>query len=272
MTESGKTATREAWQRLTRDQGLGRLLALRGFAVVTIISSVLALQPASVDAARPGSDPSSAAAVLGQRVAADASSLRGRTYVALGDSISEGKYAVMPDRIFPSIVAAQLGMRLDLIARSGARAAWGIPQLAAVEAAQPALVTVELGTNDAGFNTPLDAFAQQYETIVSAVAQPQTRVLCIGSWLPSDAIDGIIRSTCERHGGIFVSLGGFYAVDAFHAPHSAPVFLGSSDWFHPGDQGHAAIAAIVLASLPGYDGPDASSLGAGPARTLRAPS
>ena len=67
-------------------------------------------------------------------------------------------------------------------------------------------------------------------------------------------VDSIISDTCERHGGTFVSLSGFYAVGAFHAPHGAPVFLGQSDWFHPGDQGHAAIAAIVLASLPGYGG------------------
>jgi lysophospholipase L1-like esterase len=247
------------------------MLALRGFTVVTIISVMLALQPASVDAARPAFPQPPEAAVLGQHAAADASMLRGRTYVALGDSISEGKYAVTSDRIFPAIVASQLGMRLDLVARSGAKTAWGIPQLGAVEAAQPALVTIELGTNDVGFNTPLGTFAQEYEAIVSAVAQPATRVLCIGSWLPSDAVDAIISGTCERHGGTFVSLSGFYAVGDFHAPHGAPVFLGHSDWFHPGDQGHAAIAAIVLASLPGYEGPDPVSSSA-PATTLRFPS
>jgi len=257
---------------LNRQRNPGRLRALRGLIVATIVCSALAWQPASVIAARPGSNAPESAAVLGVRAAADSSSLRGRTYVALGDSISEGKYAVAADRIFPALVANQLGMRLDLYARSGARAAWALPQLAAVEAAQPALVTIELGTNDVGFNTPLDAFGQQYEAIVSAVATPATRVLCIGSWLPSDAIDGIIRSTCERHGGIFASLSGFYAVDAFHAPHGAPVFLGSSDWFHPGDQGHAAIAAIVLASLPGYRDDDSIAPQAAQPAALRAPS
>ena len=257
---------------MNRQRNPGRLRALRGLIVATIVCSALAWQPASVIAARPGSNAPESAAVLGVRAAADSSSLRGRTYVALGDSISEGKYAVAADRIFPALVANQLGMRLDLYARSGARAAWALPQLAAVEAAQPALVTIELGTNDVGFNTPLDAFGQQYEAIVSAVATPATRVLCIGSWLPSDAIDGIIRSTCERHGGIFASLSGFYAVDAFHAPHGAPVFLGSSDWFHPGDQGHAAIAAIVLASLPGYRDDDSIAPQAAQPAALRAPS
>ena len=257
---------------MNRQRNPGRLRALRGLIVATIACSALAWQPASVIAARPGSNAPESAAVLGVRAAADSSSLRGRTYVALGDSISEGKYAVAADRIFPALVANQLGMRLDLYARSGARAAWALPQLVAVEAAQPALVTIELGTNDVGFNTPLDAFGQQYEAIVSAVATPATRVLCIGSWLPSDAIDGIIRSTCERHGGIFASLSGFYAVDAFHAPHGAPVFLGSSDWFHPGDQGHAAIAAIVLASLPGYRDDDSIASQAAQPAALRAPS
>lgn len=187
---------------------------------------------------------------------ADTAALEGRTYVALGDSISEGKYAVSPDRIFPVLIAQQLGMHLDLIARSGARAAWGIPQLGAVTSADPSLVTIELGTNDAGFSTNLDVFAQQYEAIVARVSSPTTEVVCIGSWLPSEAVDGIIRDTCERHGGTFVSLSGFYLVNDFHAGDGGAVFLGHSDWFHPGDQGHAAIAAVVLASLPGYRGSD----------------
>jgi hypothetical protein len=51
-----------------------------------------------------------------------------------------------------------------------------------------------------------------------------------------------------------VTLNGFYAVNDFHATDGGSSYLGRTDWFHPGDQGHAAIAAAVL-----------SSLGAGPA-------
>jgi len=79
-------------------------------------------------------------------------------------------------------------------------------------------------------------------------------VLCIGSWLPSTAIDTIIAQTCERHGATFVTLKGFYAVNDFHGTDGGSSYLGRTDWFHPGDQGHAAIAAAVL-----------SALGAGPA-------
>jgi acyl-CoA thioesterase I len=212
------------------------------------------------------------ATVLGARVAADASTLQGKTYVALGDSISAGKYAVSSDQIFPARIAAGLGMRLELIARSGARAAWALPELAAIHAARPALVTIELGTNDVGFNTPPDVFAQQYEAIVAAVSAPATEVICLGSWLPSDAYDAAIRDACERHGGIFASLSGFYFVNEFHAPDGVATFIGRSDWFHPGNQGHAAIAAIVLASLPGYHGPDEGGLPEVSSGTHRFPS
>jgi len=175
--------------------------------------------------------------------------LHGTRYVAIGDSISAGKYAVSADRTFPARVAQQVGASLVLIAPSGARAAWALPYLAQAQAAHPALVTIELGTNDVGFRTPIDQFAQQYESIVSAVSQPGTRVLCIGSWLPGPPIDAVIKSTCAAHGGTFVSLDGFYAVNAFHAGDGHPTYLGPSDWFHPGDEGHAAIAAAVLAAL-----------------------
>ncbi len=183
--------------------------------------------------------------------------MQGKIYVALGDSISAGRFATAQDGTFPAIVAEKLGMSLNLVARSGAKAAWAIPQLGAVANAHPALVTIELGTNDVGFSTPLDVFAYQYETIVGAVAGPQTRVLCIGSWLPSPGYDAIIEQACLRHGGTFVSLAGFYGANDFHASDGGSSFLGRTDWFHPGDQGHAAIAAAVL-----------SALGAGPAPVI----
>ena len=192
--------------------------------------------------------------VLGVHAGTDNQGLQGKAYVALGDSISAGRFATAQDGTFAALVAEKLGMTLNLVARSGAKAAWALPQLGAVQAVHPALVTIELGTNDVGFNTPLDTFAAQYEAIVSGVSSPQARILCIGSWLPSTAIDAIIAQTCERYGAIFVTLNGFYAVNAFHSSDGGSSYLGRTDWFHPGDQGHAAIAAAVL-----------SALGAGPA-------
>jgi acyl-CoA thioesterase-1 len=192
--------------------------------------------------------------VIGVHAGTDNEGLQGRVYVALGDSISAGRFATAQDGTFPALVADKLGMTLSLVAHSGAKAAWAIPELGTVTAAHPALVTIELGTNDVGFNTPPDEFASQYETIVSALTAPHTRVLCIGSWLPSLSIDAIIEQVCQRHGGTFVNLDGFYAVNAFHGQDGGSSYLGRTDWFHPGDQGHAAMAAAVL-----------SALGAGPA-------
>src|SRR5256886_10400272 len=99
--------------------------------------------------------------VLGVHANADHARLQGKVYVALGDSISAGRYATAPDDTFPGLVAEKLGMNLDLVARSGAKAGWGIPQLSAVQAAQPALVTIELGTNDVGFYTPTVFFSSR---------------------------------------------------------------------------------------------------------------
>jgi lysophospholipase L1-like esterase len=187
--------------------------------------------------------------VLGVHAGTDNQGLQGKVYVALGDSISAGRFATAQDGAFPALVADKLGMSLNLVARSGAKAAWALPQLGAVQAAHPALVTIELGTNDVGFNTPIDTFAAQYEAIVSGVSTPKTRVLCIGSWLPSTGLDVVIAQTCERHGATFVSLNGFYAVNDFHGSDGGSSYLGRTDWFHPGDQGHAAIAAAVLSAL-----------------------
>ena len=220
--------------------------------IVWILLALLALGQPAVKT--PGMATSE---VLGAQAAPADQGLRGKTYVALGDSISAGRYATTPDQVFPALVAKELGMNLDLRAKSGARAAWALPLLASIDQANPALVTIELGTNDVGFNTPLADFASQYDSIVSAVSLPGTRVLCIGSWLPSAVIDGVIELTCQRHGGTFVSLSGFYGDNSLHAQDGASVYLGRADWFHPGNAGHAAIAQAVLASLG--SGPPASA-------------
>lgn len=186
-----------------------------------------------------------------------AEDLRGQTYVALGDSISVGYDAPAIGQIFPALIARDLGMNLTLVARSGTRAAWGAGQVSDVLAAHPRLVTIELGTNDVGFSTPLDAFAQEYEAILIGVTSHSTRVLCIDSWLPSPPIRAIIRYTCLRHGGTFVSLDGFYGTADFHAQDGGLSVRGPNraDWFHPSAAGHAAIAQAVLAALGVADQP-----------------
>jgi len=186
-----------------------------------------------------------------------AEDLRGQTYVALGDSISVGYDAPAVGQIFPAVIARDLGMNLTLVARSGTRAAWGASQVPDVLAAHPRLVTIELGTNDVGFFTPLEAFAQQYEAILIGVTSHSTRVVCIDSWLPSPSIRAIIQDTCLRHGGTFVSLDGFYATADFHAQDGGPSVRGPNraDWFHPSAAGHAAIAQAVLAGLGVADQP-----------------
>src|ERR1700736_2947563 len=168
--------------------------------------------------------------VIGVHAGTDNQGLQGKVYVALGDSISAGRFATAQDDIFPALVAEKLGMNLNLVARSGAKAGWALPLLGAVAASHPALVTIELGTNDVGFNTPADVFAAQYETIVSALAGPNTRVLCIGSWLPSAGLDAIIEQTCQRHTGTFVSLDGFYGVNDFHGVDGGSGYLGPAGW------------------------------------------
>src|SRR5256885_12035776 len=81
--------------------------------------------------------------VIGVHAGTDNEGLQGKVYVALGDSISAGRFATAQDGTFPALVADELGMNLNLVARSGAKAAWAIPQLRAVVAAHPALVTIE---------------------------------------------------------------------------------------------------------------------------------
>src|SRR5947208_16943032 len=89
--------------------------------------------------------------VIGVHAGTDNEGLQGKVYVALGDRINAGRFATAQDGTFAALLADKLGMNLDLAARSGATGAWAMPELGAVVAAHPGLVTIGRGTDDLAF-------------------------------------------------------------------------------------------------------------------------
>ena len=75
--------------------------------VIWVLLLALALGQPATNAKAPAMAPSE---VLGVHAATDNQALQGKVYVALGDSISSGRYATAQDDIFPALVAEKLGM------------------------------------------------------------------------------------------------------------------------------------------------------------------
>lgn len=191
----------------------------------------------------------------------------------IGDSISAGYYASSSDLAFPALVVRQMRVSGEqvaptVISRAGATTTDAEHWDTGVGSD---IVIVELGTNDWGNAVPVDQFTSRYDDLLTRirVGSPRARLVCLGNWadkaelnglgLTSQRYDLVVAQECASHGGGYVDLVEAYDTGKNHGPAGRPSFLGSADWFHPNDAGHAAIAGVVLARVLGATTSQASS-------------
>jgi lysophospholipase L1-like esterase len=193
-----------------------------------------------------------------QKVNAQTIKDRGRTWVVLGDSMSQGIGASAYDKGWVGQAAASLeakgkAYRILNVSSSGARIADVINvQLPAVEALHltPSLVTVLIGSND--------LFAPKYRkhlltnleellnrlpagTVVGNIFdRPQTPSL-MKPLLVSTAADRLLNDIARKRKLIVVPLS-----KAFQPPWHDKV---SSDYFHPNDAGYRGIARAFVEAI-----------------------
>ncbi|WP_213814540.1 GDSL-type esterase/lipase family protein [Glaciihabitans sp. dw_435] len=116
------------------------------------------------------------------------------------------------------------------------------------------LAIVELGTNDYNVTT-IDDFTTDYRAILAQIVStsPDVRLLCVGSWQQPDrgaAYDAVIKSECEAQGGVYRSIENLQVQESLRGPAGKTgVYGGTSDDFHPNDEGYAAIAKLLLGAI-----------------------
>lgn len=184
----------------------------------------------------------------------------------IGDSLTEGFYSTTRTQDFVYRTAAQSGMTLSFEGQYGVGA---VATAQKMQSMNPRLkvvpgdaqyVIVELGTNDVVISgETLDQFQSSYDYILSRSHHdaPGARLVCLGTWRdPTQgasqsgyAHNQIIQTECARFGGSYVLLGPLYLNANYHGPAGHITWCGISDWFHPNDAGHAAIASGVAAVL-----------------------
>ncbi len=149
-------------------------------------------------------------------------------YLALGDSISQGKGTPDPEKVaFPTklserwrakgckVTLKNLGVphftAADVIAKE-------VPE---IEAFKPTFITFQVGSNDMATNVPVDTYRGQVRTILDAMKKSGARIVVLGQneWFRSpdgkafggtlekrDAFDAALFEETKSHGGEVVDL------------------------------------------------------------------
>ncbi|HYE65116.1 MAG TPA: SGNH/GDSL hydrolase family protein [Pyrinomonadaceae bacterium] len=177
------------------------------------------------------------------------------TYVAIGDSTGAGvgaKEGGYVARLFTRLKRERPDSSLVNLCVSGATTDDVLRgQVGPAVAANPTLVTIGIGINDAARGVTAEQFARNYEEIVKRI-KAKTNAPIVVTNLPdishAPAVPAYMRDDARRRITLFneritetAERHALYVVDAYQATHetipSHPEFF-SGDGFHPSDAGY----------------------------------
>lgn len=172
--------------------------------------------------------------------------------LVVGDSIAAGFDVTKESLAWPrALVDSMPGdPELSVVAQPGAT----VGEVASLDRPRGFdLVLVELGTNNAGQGLPLKRYRSDVRSLLSDLGRenPGAPVLLLGPWIQdflAEPYDEAGEELCVESDCTFEALSDAYTQSG-PVPEGREVARGTSDGFHPGDEGHALIAEQILAAM-----------------------
>lgn len=225
------------------------------------MSLVSLLVPGCQDKAGPPPPPPAVSTVTG---GADPATGEIR-YLALGDSISQGKGTPDFEKVaFP----ARLAERWRAAGRTVVLKNLGVPHYTAADVIahevpeiapfKPTLITLQVGSNDIATKVPLETYRAQVRTILEAATKSGARVIVLGQneWWRSpdgagyggtrekrDAFDAVLADETKARGAELVDLRNLYRSQADQKQWA-------DDGIHPTAAAYDAMAAELARVIP----------------------
>jgi hypothetical protein len=159
-----------------------------------------------------------------------------------------GMAAPSADKDYSHLVAATLHVSLS-VNNSGIESdpSGALSQVPAIASKIDPATDVVLEFGDNVHIISAEAFGSAYDQLAAAVAKGHALV-CVSTFWQNPAIDQVIKSACEAHGGHYAFIGDIFLNPANPDRQSTAY----SNWqinVHPQEWGHAQIAARVLQQL-----------------------
>jgi lysophospholipase L1-like esterase len=175
-----------------------------------------------------------------------------RTWLAIGDSITQGMTCRTPALTYAARAAAELGLDLRNVGVGGACMAPAVGRLCRFIPADVA--TVAFGTNDFNTSVPLEAFADRAREVIEGLTEERPG-FPIGLITPTPWVGGKpvneVAATLENYRRVLADVAGAYpSVRLVEGPTLVPdraeLFV---DGVHPNDEGMAAYAVNLTPHL-----------------------
>lgn len=172
--------------------------------------------------------------------------------VFLGNSLTAG-FGLAEEQAFPALLAAELAasgrpIRAVNAGVSGDTSAGGLRRLGWLLRQKPAVLVVELGTNDALRGQPLSGIEQNLRAIITQAQQAGVRVVLLGMRIPTN----YGATYAEQFHALYLTLA--RELDLPLVPFllegvALDPKLNLGDGIHPNVEGHKIVARHVLPVL-----------------------
>lgn len=110
------------------------------------------------------------------------------------------------------------------------------------------IVVIRMGDNVGSNEGIRQAYYAQMQELIEAVTKPGALLICTGRWYPEATVDAEQRAICEAHGGRWVVIADMYSESKYFAA-SEGNYSDEGVASHPGDVGHAEIAARIYQAI-----------------------